>query len=214
MSSVFGFSIPLSDTEIRARNHAILCTVGFLILLPVGVLVARYTRTLPYKWFWAHSFIQFVISGPVIFVGWALGHKTTSVYGTGHYKDPHEKMGLALLILYLFQIFLGTFAHFFKLPGIFRGYRPPHSYFHAIVGFVIFGCAQWQVYYGLFTEWQLATGGLHQVPESAKHAWLALVIVFWVLYLLGLGLIPKQFKQEAALRQPRKEEVVASDASA
>ena len=34
-----------------------------------------------------------------------------------------------------------------------------------------------QVHYGLYTEWAVATGGLHQVPESAKHAWLALTIV-------------------------------------
>ena len=38
-------TFPLNDIERRARNHAILCTTGFLILLPVGVLVARYTRT-------------------------------------------------------------------------------------------------------------------------------------------------------------------------
>lgn len=38
-------SFPLSPVEIMARNHAILCTVGFLILLPLGVLLARYART-------------------------------------------------------------------------------------------------------------------------------------------------------------------------
>jgi hypothetical protein len=39
------FSPPLSSLEIKARTHAILCTVGFLILLPLGVLLARYART-------------------------------------------------------------------------------------------------------------------------------------------------------------------------
>lgn len=47
--STFPIHIPLSDIEKRARNHAILCTIGFLILLPIGTLVARYSRTLPYK---------------------------------------------------------------------------------------------------------------------------------------------------------------------
>jgi len=42
-------SFPLNQLERRARSHAILSTIGFLILLPIGVLVARYTRTLPYK---------------------------------------------------------------------------------------------------------------------------------------------------------------------
>lgn len=34
-----------------------------------------------------------------------------------------------------------------------------------------------QVHYGLYTEWVFSTGNLHPVPESAKHAWLALIIV-------------------------------------
>jgi len=203
MSEILHF--PLSDIEKRARNHAILCTVGFLILLPVGVLVARYTRTLPYRWFWAHWIIQLVISGPVILYGWSLGRRTTISYGLGQFKDPHEKMGLALLILYLVQILLGAVAHAVKLPRVFRGHRAPHAYLHAILGLVIFACAQWQVHYGLFTEWAIATGGLHKVPESAKHAWLALVIVFWVLYGLGLALVPRQYKQESEARSGGKE---------
>ncbi|KAF8961770.1 hypothetical protein BDZ97DRAFT_1759772 [Flammula alnicola] len=176
-------TIPLNDIERRARNHAILSTVGFLILLPIGVLVARYTRTLPYRWFWAHWIIQLVISAPVILAGWALGRKTTSAYGLGHFKDPHEKMGLALLILYLIQIVLGALLTS-------RNFRVSSE-----------DIALRTVHYGLFTEWPLATGGLHQVPQSAKHAWLALLIVFWVLYALGLSLIPRQFKQEAEARK-------------
>ncbi|KAF7426430.1 hypothetical protein PC9H_008798 [Pleurotus ostreatus] len=56
-----------------------------------------------------------------------------------------------------------------------------------------------KVHYGLNTEW-LLTGGLHQVPMSAKNAWLALVIIFWVLYGLGLALLPRQYKQEGEAR--------------
>lgn len=150
------------------------------------------------RWFWAHWIIQLVISFPVIVYGWVQGHKATTFYQTGHFTDPHEKMGLVLLILYLTQLVVGAATHFFKLPGVFRGRRAPHAYFHAILGLVIFACAQWQVrnaallwginflvsvliltqvHYGLFTEWPSKTGGLHQVPEKAKHAWLALTIV-------------------------------------
>lgn len=42
-------TLPLSPVEVHARNHALLCSIGFLILLPIGALVPRYTRTLPYK---------------------------------------------------------------------------------------------------------------------------------------------------------------------
>jgi hypothetical protein len=43
MSSA-SFHIPLLPIEKRVRNHAVLETVGFLILLPLGVLIARYAR--------------------------------------------------------------------------------------------------------------------------------------------------------------------------
>lgn len=38
-------TFPLLPIEVMARNHALLCTIGFLILLPFGTLVARYART-------------------------------------------------------------------------------------------------------------------------------------------------------------------------
>ncbi|KAF8155491.1 hypothetical protein B0H34DRAFT_849806 [Crassisporium funariophilum] len=200
-------TFPLNDLELRARNHAVLSTVGFLILLPIGVLVARYTRTLPYKWFYAHWSIQFIIAGPVILVGWSLGYKTSTMLEQGHFKDPHQKMGMALLIMYILQLALGAFVHFAKFPSLFRGYRAPHNYLHVVLGLVIFIVAQYQVHYALFTEWTFATGGLHQVPMSAKNAWLALV--FWVLYGLGMALMPRQFKQERQVRKIRKDDHIA-----
>jgi len=133
---------------------------------------------------------------------------------TGHFKDPHEKVGLTLLILYVIQVLLGAIAHFFKLPSLFRGHRAPHNYLHVLLGLAILALAQWQVHYGLFTEWAFATGGLHQVPESAKHAWLALVIVFWALFGLGLALLPRQFKQESRARKVRKEDPNSTNTSA
>ncbi|TFK37974.1 hypothetical protein BDQ12DRAFT_652212 [Crucibulum laeve] len=174
-SSVFSF--PLSDVERKAEHHAILCTVGFLICLPIGVLVARYTRTLPYRWFYAHWIIQLVISGPIIFAGWSMGYMTTNMLEQGHFIDPHEKIGLSLLILYIIQLFMGAFVHFFKFPSLFGGLRAPHNYFHVFLGLIIFILAAFQVHYGLYTEWAFATGGLHVVPDSAKHAWMALIIV-------------------------------------
>jgi len=193
-------SIPLSPLEVHARNHALLCSIGFLILLPIGALIPRYTRTLPYKWFYAHWTFQFLIAAPVIFAGWALGHQTSSLLEAGHYIDIHQKIGLALIILYVLQLTIGALVHYFKFPTTFRGHRPPHSYFHVFFGLVIIILAQYQVHYGLYTEWDTATGGTHQVPNSAKNAWLALVVVFWVLYGLGMGLIPRQFKQESESR--------------
>jgi len=200
---------PLNPLELRLRSHAILCTVGFLILLPIGVLVPRLTRTLPYKWFYVHSFIQFVVALPVIAVGWSLGYKTNLELQTPRFQDPHEKIGLVLLILYLTQLAVGASVHFFKFPTLFRGHRAPHNYLHVLIGFSIIILAQFQVHYGLYTEWNLVTGGVHPIPPSAKHAWLALVVVFWALYIGGMLLIPRQFKQEKENRNALSPDVQA-----
>ncbi|KAJ4478806.1 hypothetical protein C8J55DRAFT_549803 [Lentinula edodes] len=207
-------SFPLQPLEIMAKNHAILSTTGFLILLPVGVLVARYARTftpvyvvIPSPtwisgiWFPVHFVVQLFLSGPVIFAAWYYGWKTSDVLGLGHFLDPHQKMGLALLILYVLQLLLGLFTHFIKLRSPFGpGTRSPQNYFHVFLGLVILVLAAEQVHYGLYIEWAFATGGLHVVPMAAKRAWIALIVIFWVLYLAGLALVPRQFSQEKRAR--------------
>ena len=99
-----------------------------------------------YRWFHAHWPIQFVIAFPIILAGWCLGHQTSDLLESNHYQDPHQKIGLTLLILYCLQLSIGVFVHFFKFPDIFRGYRPPHSYFHVILGLAIIILAQYQVF--------------------------------------------------------------------
>ncbi|KAI0051372.1 hypothetical protein FA95DRAFT_323564 [Auriscalpium vulgare] len=178
------FSVPLNFVEKKARTHALLVSVGFLILVPLGTLTARYARTFTNRWWFGHWIINFVISGPVIFAGWALGHQTTSESFTGgHYSDPHKKIGLALLIMYLLQLALGAVIHFVRVPFLFVGHRPPQNYIHAVLGLAILALAAYQVHYGLNTEWARTTGNVHPVPESAKHAWVALVVV-------GLMILP------------------------
>ncbi|KAJ7697627.1 hypothetical protein B0H17DRAFT_1197287 [Mycena rosella] len=186
-------TIPLIPIEILVRNHAILCTIGFLILLPLGVLLARYARTFTRRWFWGHAVMQLVISGPVIFAGWAQGHKAANNLDLEMITDPHQKIGVALLALYVTQLLLGTFIHFVKMSFL-DGHRPPQNYLHAILGLAILGLAAYQVHYGLTIEW-LLTGGLHQRYRFT------LVQVFWVLYFLGMALLPRQFSREKESRQ-------------
>ncbi|KAJ7099946.1 hypothetical protein B0H15DRAFT_502847 [Mycena belliarum] len=193
-------SFPLTEVEVMARNHAIVCTVGFLILLPLGVLLARYARTFTRTWFWGHATMQLVISGPVIFAGWAMGHNLANKLEMPSLSDPHQKIGVALLALYVTQLLLGAVIHFIKMPALFRGHRPPQNYLHVVLGLAILALAAYQVHYGLTIEW-LVTGGLHKVPDSAMHAWMALIIVFWVLYFLGMALLPRQFSREKEGRQ-------------
>ncbi|KAG6853356.1 hypothetical protein C0991_005030 [Blastosporella zonata] len=132
---------------------------------------------LPLRWWTAHWIIQLLVSAPIIFAGWAKGHQTAQTLSLGHFVDTHQKTGLALLILYVAQLLLGMFIHFYKFPSIFHGHRPPQNYLHVFLGLVIMILAAFQVHYGLYTEWNIALGGLHKVPQSAKNAWLALIVV-------------------------------------
>eukprot|EP00914_Ancora_sagittata_P012730 GHVO01024522.1.p1 GENE.GHVO01024522.1~~GHVO01024522.1.p1 ORF type:complete len:154 (+),score=2.61 GHVO01024522.1:672-1133(+) len=144
MSTIFTF--PLSPLEVMARNHAILATTGFLILLPIGVLIPRYTRSFTPAWFPIHFVIQLFLSGPVIFSAWYYGWQTSEALQLGHFLDPHQKMGLVLLILYVIQLALGLFTHFIKLRSPFGpGTRAPQNYFHVFLGLVILVLAAEQV---------------------------------------------------------------------
>ncbi|KAJ8518574.1 hypothetical protein ONZ45_g4386 [Pleurotus djamor] len=200
--------VALQPQEVLARNHALLCSIGYLVLLPLGTLFARYSRTFTNKWFYGHATWQLIFGGPVIFAGWALGTQIHNELGYTTMVTPHSKIGIAVMVLYVIQLILGIVIHFFK-PSWFGGRRPPQNYFHAIIGLAMLALAAYQVHLGLTQEWVLASGGLHQVPMSAMSAWIALLIIFWVLYTLGLALLPRQYKREEDARQMRRAEVKA-----
>jgi len=199
--------LPLTPPEERAKKHAILCTTGFLIILPLGSLFARYARTFTNKWLYVHGTIQFLVAGPIIFAGWSEGYQLAAELGVVDYKSfkasVHQKIGLALLLLYLVQIVLGPAIHFFKMRSIFRGHRPPQNYLHVAIGLSILALASYQVHYGLYFEWYDFLG-IHPMPSSAKSAWLALTIIFWVLYGVGLALLFRQFPKEREFRKTLK----------
>jgi cytochrome b561 len=89
--------------------------------------------------------MQLVISGPVIFAGWSMGHDLANILGFQQLQDPHQQIGIALLALYVTQLLLGTFIHFIKFQGLFRGYRPPQNYLHIALGLAILALAADQV---------------------------------------------------------------------
>ncbi|KAG7091427.1 hypothetical protein E1B28_010463 [Marasmius oreades] len=201
-----------------------------------------------YSWFRTHAILQSLVTGPIIFVGWYYGWATSEEIGRGHFVDPHQRLGLTLLTLYIFQVLLGMFIHWVKIPksgGPFGpGTRRLQNYFHVFLGLVIFVLAAAQVYYGLFIEWEYAfddaatgetkefafqvlkkgpdgsgenegtgTGNdgnegeseFEDVPLAAKRAWLGIIVAFWALYLIGMVLLPRQFRKEKEYRERLKE---------
>ncbi|EIN04632.1 hypothetical protein PUNSTDRAFT_138284 [Punctularia strigosozonata HHB-11173 SS5] len=196
-------SLPLTPIEEHARIHAHLMTLGFLALLPAGILVARYFRTFTRRWWFGHTLIQAIVSGPVIIAGFVYGYQSTQrLFTGGHWNDPHKKIGLALFILYLVQLVIGLSIHYFKpSPTFFKGRRPPQNYFHALFGLAIVALASYQVHYGMFIEWARSTGNLHPVAMGCKHFWLGCTTVFFGLYFIGVALfLRRQYRQEAVAR--------------
>ncbi|KAJ7115063.1 hypothetical protein C8R43DRAFT_902864 [Mycena crocata] len=198
-------TLPLSPLESKARIHAHVAFFAYLVAMPLGIFIARYLRTFTNSWFWPHAIVNFVLTGPLVFTGFALGYQTSSQAGAPHFSDPHQQVGLALLVMYLIQVFLGAFIHWIKLPFRFPGGRPPQNYLHAILGLSIVALASWQTHYGLWYEWMWATGNAHPVNWRCKHFWLAVVVIVWSLYIIGLGLLPRQLKQEEASRRAKYE---------
>jgi len=199
--------MPLLPFAVPAKNHAIMVATGFLILLPIGVLGARYLRTFNRHWVRLHMIINFLLAGPIILAGIGTGIRfTNSVMTGGNFVDPHKKTGLALLILYCTQVILGFFIHYFKTPRVMDGRRPPQNYFHVALGLIILAVAFEQVHYGITIEWIEGTGGNPPVPKAAMRAWLGWVISFWVVYFAGFALLPRQFKQERLARERSKNE--------
>ncbi|KAJ6571448.1 hypothetical protein B0H19DRAFT_1255418 [Mycena capillaripes] len=197
-------TFPLSPIESKARIHAHVAFFGYLVGLPLGIFMARYLRTFTNSWFWPHAIMNFLFTGPVILTGFALGYQTTSMVDMPHFTDPHQKVGLALLIMYLVQVFLGIFIHWVKFPFRFPGGRHPQNYLHAILGLAIVALASWQTHYGLWTEWAFVTGNSHPVNWRCKHFWLGIVIAIWSIYAIGLLLLPRQFRQEAKARKAKE----------
>jgi hypothetical protein len=94
---------------------------------------------------------------------------------------------------------IGMFIHAVRIPFLVIAHRPLQNYLHAILGLVILAMASYQVrlfqpwcsaatsegterlsnqiHDGIYTEWPLMTGNIPLIKDSAKHAWLALLIV-------------------------------------
>ncbi|KAH8828486.1 hypothetical protein DL96DRAFT_1799194 [Flagelloscypha sp. PMI_526] len=189
-------SQPLSNFEKMIVAHGILMSIGFLVLLPIGALLARLSRTFTNRWFPFHMSIQWFISGPIIVVGFALATAAVQQRGGGP-LDDHMKWGIVIFVLYLLQLGVGAFIHWVKPSAPRR--RPPQNYFHAILGLLIIALAYYQVRDGFKEEYPKATG--RDEPKGAQIVWYVWVVLIPVLYIGGLVFLPKQYRQEKELRQ-------------
>jgi hypothetical protein len=193
-------SIPLLPYQKLILGHAILLTLSFLLLLPLGALLARYLRTRTRSWFPAHFVLQSYLAFPLVLVGLALGVESVRQSGARHLDTTHKRAGLALVMVYFAQVGLGVVVHFVKprvlsyahayppsssgrtlgyyltYPFLRPGRRPIQNYFHAVLGLGIIAAGFWQVRTGYATEWVAATGR-DPPPVSVEVVWYVWVVV-------------------------------------
>ncbi|KAF5357917.1 hypothetical protein D9756_001871 [Leucocoprinus leucothites] len=196
-TDIFGNeSVPWGNHEKLIAAHGILVAFGFLVLLPSGSLVARWTRTFTPKWFKAHSIINMTFALPIIVIGWLFGPLAVASHDAPHFVTAHQICGLFMLGLYLLQVWLGRYIHRRRAQGLVPGNKPhpPSNILHVFTGISVIALAFFQVRSG-FDEWQTATnrGPLH---AWCHDLWLAWVIIVPFAYLAGLSLVPRQFYQE------------------
>jgi hypothetical protein len=180
--------------------HAILFTIGFMLLLPAGALFARLLRTTTPHWFKGHWIIQFYLTAPILLIGLATAVAGVADGGAPHFDGSHEKLGLVLCVLYVVQCSFGAIIHFVKDGN--RQRRPPQNYIHAILGLLIIAIAFAQVRSGYRTEWP-AFSGRGSLGNGVNILWIVWVVLLPVLYFGGLALLPKQYSMEQRDREYR-----------
>ncbi|KAG9127846.1 hypothetical protein FRC07_008489 [Ceratobasidium sp. 392] len=194
-------SIPYSTSEKKFIAHGVLSALGFCFFLPIGVLQARFLRIWWPKWFKTHWIVQVGLAGPCIVVGFALAVSAVQENGGGHFDDKHMIIGLVLFLLYVCQVLYGLVIHLVKSPD--RKRRPVQNYGHAILGLGLIALALYQVWRGFTYEWSMATG--RDKPKRGVNIfWIVWVAVLGGAYIIGLALLPKQYKTEAWAVQNRE----------
>jgi len=188
---------PFSTTEKKIIAHAVLCSLGFLIFLPIGALLARFRMVNPY-WFKLHFMIQLGLAGPVIITGWAIAVNVVEESGGPHFSDSHQKAGLALFILYIVQVLVGLYIHYIK-PSAPRA-RPPQNYLHVVIGLSIIALAFYNVHEGYAYEWAASTGRGNP-PKGVNVVWIIWVVIMPLTYFAGLSFVRRQYKNEKLGRE-------------
>ncbi|KAH7664165.1 Cytochrome b561 and DOMON domain-containing protein [Dioscorea alata] len=127
-----GVSSTGSDSTVKKRNiHGVLNAVSWGVLLPIGVIMARYLKTfasLDPAWFYLH--VGFQLSGYIIGVaGWATGLNLGSK-SKGVTYSSHRSIGIAIFSLATLQIFA-----LFLRPNKDHKYRFYWNIYHHSVGY-------------------------------------------------------------------------------
>ncbi|CAE6534507.1 unnamed protein product [Rhizoctonia solani] len=201
-------NIPYTTAEKKLLAHGILSALGFCFFLPIGVLQARFLRIWWPTWFKAHWVVQAGLAGPFIVAGFALAVNVVQEAGMRHFNDTHTIVGLVLFLLYVCQALYGLIIHLVKNP--YRRRRPIQNYGHAILGLGVIALSLYQVWLGFNHEWPSATGR-DKPGQGWRTFWIIWVVILGGAYIIGLSLVPKQYRAERYAVQDGGKNMTSSD---
>ncbi|KAL0947161.1 hypothetical protein HGRIS_013288 [Hohenbuehelia grisea] len=174
--------------------HGVLASAGFLVLLPMGTLVARWGRTLSPHWFKVHWIFNMILAVPVVTLGWMLGPVSVMKFGGSHFSDAHRICGMFLYALFCVQVWLGQKMR--SRPATPNApAHPPTNKLHMGLGLLTMCLAFFQASSRSgFQEFEQSTG--HAASTAVVGLWNAWVVMLPIFYLVGLAFIPQQLARE------------------
>lgn len=170
------------DSTLHLKNrHGVLNVVSWGILMPIGVIIARYLRVFKSAdpaWFYLHAACQ--SSAYIIGVaGWGVGLKLGSD-SKGITYHPHRNIGIALFCLATLQVFA-----LFVRPNKNNKYRVFWNVYHHATGYSVISLSIVNIFKGF---------DILQPDNKWKHAYIGVIstlggiaaileIVTWVIVL-------------------------------
>ena len=84
--------VPLTSAQRTLVIHGIIMAIAFLLILPLGAIIVRLTRTwIPGRiWFATHWMFQWPLAGALITAGFALGVSVVQQAGKAHFSTDHK----------------------------------------------------------------------------------------------------------------------------
>jgi len=190
----------LNNIEKVIALHAFCVSLGFLVLLPAGSLIARWGRSFTPRWFKAHWVSNMAFALPVITLGALLGPVIVYIKPTfrTHMSNAHEVCGVILVFLYYAQVVLGRYIHqqrnrLAEIGPITRPH-PPLNILHICLGVSIIGLAFFQVRSGL--QWWETITGRPPITPWAYPLWHVWIVLLPLAYFGGYVLLPHQLGLE------------------
>lgn len=137
-----------ASLETTRKWHGALAGLGWGVLMPVGIALARYFKRHDPFWFYAHVSVQglgFVLGAAGVAAGFKLDDDVPGA-------DRHQAIGIAVLVFGCLQVLA-----FLARPGKASKVRRYWNWYHHYVGRAAVACAVANVFVGLSVAHEAAS---------------------------------------------------------